>query len=376
MAKRLLAIFTVSMFAIGTLAFTTPANAAKCKSFDKMTMAIAHTNIAAAEEVTIYAVPKLAGFFKENCIEMDAIFANGSTASIQALLSKSADIAFASSVNVAQAVEQGLPVKIYSGFTITWPWKIGVLPDSKVQNMADLKGGSIGVSSMASVGVAHARVSIKEAGLKLSDVQIIPVGTGASATSALQTGRITALADFNDSWQVRENSGVRSRYLTPPSSVFDSMFSVSLVARTDQLASKVERDKLTRATRAMFMGQYYSANSPESAMFYGFREFPTLKLAGKSYSEQKRANALVLQSAFSSSAPDRAKYGPPVKWTAKAWQWGDLPTSRWTGAMKFIELAEYIKAPIPVNQIWDGTLIKGINQFDRNYVLRKPKHTS
>lgn len=376
MTKRLLAIFTVSAFAVGMLAFTTPASAKTCKTVDKMTMAIAHTNIAAAEEVTIFAVPKRAGFFKENCIEMSAIFANGSTASIQALLSKSADIAFASSVNVAQAVEQGLPVKIYSGFTITWPWKIGVLPGSKVQTMADLKGGSIGVSSLASVGVAHARVAIKEAGLKLTDVQIIPVGTGASATSALETGRITALADFNDSWQVRENTGFKIRYLTPPSDVFNSMFSVSLVARTDQLSNSVERDKLIRATRAMFMGQHYSANSPESAMFYGFREFPTLKLAGKSYSEQKRANALVLKSAFSSSAPDQSKFGPPTKWTAKKWQWGDLPTSRWTGAMKFIELAEYIKAPIPVSQIWDGTLIKGINDFNRSDVLNRPKHTS
>lgn len=376
MTKRLLAIFTVSFFALGTLAFAAPANAKTCKTVDKMTIAMAHTNIAAAEEVTTFAVPKGAGFFKQNCIDASAIFANGSTAAIQALLSKSADIAFASSVNVAQAIEQGLPVKIYSGFTITWPWKIGVLPGSTVQSIADLKGGSIGVSSMASVGVAHARVSIKEAGLKLSDVQIIPVGTGASATSALQTGRITALADFNDSWQVRENTGVKIRYLAPPSDVFDSMFSVSLVARTDQLSNKTERNKLIRATRAMFMGQHYSANSPESAMFYGFREFPTLKLAGKSYSEQKRANALVLNSSFSSSAPNRAQFGEPAKWTAKKWQWGQLAPARWTGAMKFIELAEYIKAPIPVSQIWDGTLIKGINNFNRKYVLSRPQHKS
>jgi hypothetical protein len=154
------------------------------------------------------------------------------------------------------------------------------------------------------------------------------------------------------------------------------MFSVSLVARTNQLASKVERDKLIRATRAMFMGQHYSANSPESAMFYGFREFPTLKLAGKTYSEQKRANALVLASAFSSSAPNVEKFGPPTKWTAKKWQWGELPTARWTGAMKFIELAEYISKPIPVTQIWDGSLIKGINKFNRKFVLNYPTHKS
>ena len=376
MRKRLIVALSVFGISVSTLFFATPANAAKCKTVDKMTIAMAHSNIQAAEEVTTFAVPKGAGFFKQNCIEMGVVFTNGSTAALQALLSGSADIAFASSVNVAQAVEQGLPVKIYAGFTITWPWKLGVRPDSKVQSVADLKGGSIGVSSMASVGVAHARVSIKEAGLKLSDVQIIPVGGGASGTSALQSGRITALADFNDSWANRANTGVKSRYLTPPSNVFDSMFSVSIVARNSALASAVERDKLIRATRAMFMGQHYSANSPESAMFYGFREFPTLKLAGKSYSEQKRANALVLASSFTSSAPNVEKFGPPTKWTAKKWQWGAIPTTRWAGAMKFIELAEYIKAPIPVTQIWDGSLIKGINNFKRKYVLKYPKHKS
>lgn len=325
----------------------------------KLTVVLAHTNIAAAEEVSSFAVPKQLGYFEAEGLDVELITAEGSTAALTALASGSAQVAFASSVNIMQAVEKGLPVKAYSGYTTTWPWNIGVKPDSPIRSVADLKGKALGIPSLASVGASDAKVAILDAGLSLDDVELIPVSTGAAAAAALDSGKVAALDDFNDSWQNRKNSGYQVRFL-PRSSITEKLFSVSLASTTRNLEQRA--GDLEKFARAAFKGLLYSASHPEEAVRLGFKEYPNLRQADADETAAVQKNLATLKSSFQSSTP---LTGTPAAWT----DWGRLSDERWAAVQEFAVKAQLVKAQLPLDKIWDPKLLDGLNKWDRKPVL-------
>lgn len=325
----------------------------------KLTVVLAHTNIAAAEEVSSFAVPKQLGYFRDEGLDVELITADGSTAALTALASDSAQVAFASSVNIMQAVEKGLPVKAFSGYTTTWPWNIGVKPDSPVKSVTDLKGKALGIPSLASVGASDAKVAILEAGLTLDDVELIPVGTGAAAAAALDSGKVAALNDFNDSWQTRRNSGYQVRFL-PRSKITDNLFSVSFAATAANLEKRPE--DLKKFARAAFKGLLYSASHPKQAVRLGFKEYPTLRQADADEAKAVEKNLQTLKSSFQSCTPLE---GEPKDWG----DWGRLTDERWAAVQDFAVKAELVKDKLPLDKLWDPKLLDGINDWDRQPVL-------
>jgi ABC-type nitrate/sulfonate/bicarbonate transport system substrate-binding protein len=66
-----------------------------------LTLALARSAITPGEETFTYAVPKQLGWFKRQGLSVSLLKANGSTAALQAVASGSADVAYASSLNIA-----------------------------------------------------------------------------------------------------------------------------------------------------------------------------------------------------------------------------------------------------------------------------------
>ena len=135
-----------------------------------LTLALARSAITPGEETFTYAVPKQMGWFKREGLNVNLIKTNGSTAALQAVASGSADVAYASSLNIAAAVDKGVPVRAFAGLTVQWPYFIGVPPGSPIKKVSDLKGKRVGVISLASASYADIRANLKMAGLKEGDV--------------------------------------------------------------------------------------------------------------------------------------------------------------------------------------------------------------
>jgi ABC-type nitrate/sulfonate/bicarbonate transport system substrate-binding protein len=76
--------------------------------------------------------------------QVSLLKANGSTAALQAVASGSADVAYASSLNIAAAVDKGVPVKAFAGITVQWPYFIGVPPGSAIQDHCRSEGQARG----------------------------------------------------------------------------------------------------------------------------------------------------------------------------------------------------------------------------------------
>jgi NitT/TauT family transport system substrate-binding protein len=325
----------------------------------KVTLALARSAITPGEETFTYAVPKQLGYFKEEGLDVSMIKANGSTAALQAVASGSADVAYASSVNIAAAIDKGVPVKAFAGVTVQWPYFIGVPSGSPLKKIADLKGKRVGVISLASASYSDLKANLKLAGLTEADVTVVPVGAGARAAAALKNDQVDAIDSYSDSFTVMKQNGVDLSLLPRPAQM-SKLFSVTMV--TSAATLKSSPDKLARFARAAYRGIIYTRLNPEAALKLSFQEFP--ELAGSASPDSKEAkNTLdAMKVALGDSIPSGNT--DPKTWG----NWLDLDNSRWEALLSFAHDTAQTEKLLTVNQVWDASLMKTIFNFDRSKI--------
>ena len=318
-----------------------------------LTLALARSAITPGEELFTYAVPKQLGWFKREGLNVSLIKANGSTAALQAVASGSADVAYASSLNIAAAIDKGVPVKAFAGLTVKWPYFIGVPPGSPIRRIADLKGKRVGVISLASASYNDLKANLKIAGLAESDVTVVPVGAGARAAAALKGDQVDAIDSYSDSFTVMRQNGVELTLLPRPAQL-DKLFSVTMV--TSEAALKANADALARFARAAYQGIIYTRLHPQAALDLSFKEFP--ELAGSANpSGQEAKNTL---EAMLIALDDSIPAGDPKTWG----EWLNIDAGRWEALLSFAADTGQTDKKLTPAQVWDGSLMGSIFKFD------------
>jgi NitT/TauT family transport system substrate-binding protein len=333
------------------------------ESDNEITVAFAGAVNAPKEDVATYAVAKDQGFLDQEKLKVKTINADGSAAALQAVTSRSADITAADAPSILAAKQKGVPIKAVGGLVQNWPWRIAVKPDSPIKSGADLKGKKIGVISLASGSAPYARAFARQAGLDGDkDVQLLPVGTGTPAASAFNSGKVDALALYTPLYAAIENSGTKFRYL-PNAGAFQGIRSLTFAVREDTIKKK--KDALTRYLRAAYEGVLFSEINPEGAMQIGFKTFPAM-LSGQSADKRLAGDTKVLQKWLDSATPAT---GDPEKFT----NWGAISDAEWKKTMEFTKGAGQITKDVPLNDVWDPSMLADANQFDPASVIAKAK---
>lgn len=322
-----------------------------------LTLALARASITPGEELFTYAVPKQLGWFKREGLAVSLIKANGSTAAIQAVASGSADVAYASSLNIAAAIDKGVPVKAFAGLTVKWPYFIGVPPGSPIKRVADLKGKRIGVISLASASYNDLKANLKLAGLTEADVTVVPVGAGARAAAALKADQVDAIDSYSDSFTVMKQNGVDLTLLARPA-MLEKLFSVTMV--TSEAALKANGDALARFARAAYQGMIYTRLHPDAALKLSFAEFPELAGSANPAGAEARSTLEAMKVALDDSIPA----GEPKAWG----DWLNLDASRWEALLAFAHDTGQVEKRLTPAQVWDGSLMKAIYSFDRSKI--------
>lgn len=329
----------------------------------EITVAFAGAVNAPKEDVATYAVAKDQGFLDKEKLKVKTINADGSSAAIQAVISRSADITAADTGSILAAKEKGAPIKAIGGLVENWPWRIAVKPDSPIKSGADLKGKKIGVISLASGSVPYARAFAKDAGLDgQKDVDLLPVGIGTPAASALNSGKVDALALYTAPYASIENAGTKLRYLQN-SATFQGIRSLSFVAREDTIKKK--RDALTRYMRAAYEGLLFSSVQPEGAMRIGYKAFPAM-LSGQSVDQRLAGDTRVLKTFLESATPAQGK---PDSFS----NWGAISDAEWNKTMAYTRAAGQITKDVKLSDIWDPSMLADANKFDAAQTIAKAK---
>lgn len=133
------------------------------------------------------------GHFRDEGLIIEFDEMNLGTKLVEALVGGSSDVGIDGHMYPVIMAAQGRQLKTFVNLYSAWTGLLVAGPgQNRIQTVADLKGATIGLGSL---GGLHNRMLghfLKLSGLKLSDVQIIPVGTTATAVAAIQYGKVQA----------------------------------------------------------------------------------------------------------------------------------------------------------------------------------------
>ncbi|MGM4985991.1 MULTISPECIES: ABC transporter substrate-binding protein [Rhizobium] len=131
------------------------------------------------------------GIFEKNGIEVEFIYAAAADI-LTNIAAGNVDFGFPNGDAVIAAAANGLPVKVVH---TTYQRGIGALlakESSGIKSYKDLKGKKIAVTSLASPNYLQLQVGLQQAGLKLDDVSVEVVATGA-IIPALKAEQVDAI---------------------------------------------------------------------------------------------------------------------------------------------------------------------------------------
>ena len=194
-------------------------------------------------------------------------------------------------------------------------------------------------------------------GLSEADVTVVPVGAGARAAAALKADQVDAIDSYSDSFTVMKQNGVDLTLLPRPAQM-GKLFSVTMVSSVATLKSNP--DALARFARAAYQGIIYTRLHPEAALKLGFAEFPELAgsadPAGKDAKNTLEAMKIALDDSIPAGGSDPKTWG----------NWLDIDTSRWEALLAFAHDTGQTDKRLTPAQVWDGSLMKAIFNFDRS----------
>lgn len=327
----------------------------------ELTFAIASAVIGPKEEVAVVAVGQEMGYFEEEGLTIDTVNADGSVAAVQAVAGGNADITPADAGSVLAGIQGNVPITAVGGLVQNWPWRIATLPGSDISSPEDLEGRRIGVISLASGSAPYARAFVNEADLDpATDVELVPVGVGAQAAAALTGGDVDVLALYTQAYQVIEDSGTALEYLDNPD-IFDGIRSLTFAVGNRALEENP--DVYERFLRAAYKSLLFSAANPEAAMRMGYEVYPSI-LGGAAPESRLDADVSALTAWLETATPAE---GEPADWS----DWGAISEEQWEKTQEYTQFAGQIQEPLPLDRVWDDSLLEGANDFDAEAVLQQ-----
>lgn len=365
--RTIIGALAISLLLAGCGSAANGGSTAKSGTPTKLTVAYAEKTISAAEETYSYSVPKALGLFKEKNLDVDMTMNDGSTAAIQSVASGSSDIGFASAASIATAVGKGVPIKAIAGATTFWPYQLATKPGSAITSIADLKGKKIGVISLASASYSDLISELKSGNLTVKDVQIVAVGADTSAAEALNSGQVDAIDTYRDAYTSLESQGQHFQYLPVPDTTKD-LFSLTYFTSTKTLQEK--RQALIDFVQCSYKGLIWAYTKPDDSLKLLFADFPQLPGSSDINSADAKQTKVQMQAAIDGWVPQNGE-----KDASKWGNWESLSDKRWEKLVQWAKDTDQTDKLLTVDQVWDGSLMKDIYDFDAAQVLQLKPNT-
>ena len=231
-----------------------------------------------------------------------------------------------------------------------------------MKTFADLKGKTIGVTSMASAGVIIARALAKTQGLNPdTDVKVVVAGEASQTATLVKSGQIAALSQFDTQYALVENAGVKLRSLAEANKVIKHFPSNGFVALEDTL--KTKREQSVAVAKGYAMGTVFALANPEAAIRILWEVYPQTKATGKDEATALRDDLSTLKA--------RAANWPPEAGGVK--KWGENSIENYNKYVDFLVENGVLKSKIDAKELVTNELIDDINKFDAADVQKQAK---
>jgi NitT/TauT family transport system substrate-binding protein len=306
-------------------------------------------------------IPEYLGYYKQEGLTLEFFPLGPNTVVMEQIASKRID--FATGVPTVQlpVVARGETLPTLNFYEFTYPFKYGLAtnPDSKIQSFADLKGRTLGVSSLGLTDYPIFKLILKRNGIDPDkDVNIIAVGEGIVGGQALRRGAVEALFSYDTQFGAVEAVGIPLRYIKLPDNV-PHIGGFYLTTRRETL--KEHRNWAVGIGRAVAKAQVFIRENADAAAYAYLQMFP--ESAPKASTLEQQISAIKIpivkrQQFFSS-------YDPKIK------RWGEMSAAEFKEEVEFMGLGDKIK---DVSGLFTNDLINEINAFDQDKIKTEARN--
>jgi NitT/TauT family transport system substrate-binding protein len=308
-----------------------------------------------------YAVAQKMGWFGERGAKVIVTPLPGSTDCVKEVATGDLPFSVPSIEPVLIIHPQGVKAKIFYTAYQSFGYGIAVPADSPIKDFADLKGKTIGVTSMASAGVIVARAQLSIAGIDpTTQARIVVAGEGAQTASLLRSKQIDALSQFDTQYALVENAGQKVRQLplgdmAPyPGNGFFALEKTLVDRRADAIT----------VARGFAMGEIFAIANPEAAIRILYEVYPQTKPIGKDEETAVHDDTRVLQARMAHW--DLASGG--VK------KWGESNITNFNNYIDFLVKWKLVPVKVPAEEVVTNELTDEINaSFDQAKIEAQAK---
>jgi NitT/TauT family transport system substrate-binding protein len=314
-------------------------------------------NVASAPHSSI---PAALGFWEDAGLEVQNNSVNGSTLAVQLTNAGTSHFTMASVEPLMVAQEKGGDVIAIYNHTREPIYTVAVPADSDITALEQLKGKRIGVLSLSSGAVPFAKAMLAGAGLDPeSDVEYLPIGLGAQAVQAIQTGQVDALALWDWAYAQLENAGIEIRHFTSPET--DTLLGLMLVGNGEFV--REHPDVAVKLAQGIAKASLFTVTNPEAAVRIHWEHYPESKPTGIPEEQALKEAVHLLESRL----PKYAIEGREVE------KFGGFTEAEWNDTREFLYANGVIMEKLDIDEYYTTDLVDQINDFDAASIIEQAK---
>lgn len=204
------------------------------------------------------------GYFDRDGLEIEIVYIQGSGRLLPQIAQREVDIGWPNADILIKSRQPGkdpLPVVFFYNSSRYSVWEVVARADSGIDSIDDLENRTLGVGGMHWGNVPLTMAILTDAGLVPDEnISITPVGNGAPAFQALNSGQVDAINLYASMHAILENTGVELNYLPLPDK-FTRIFSNGMATHPDTIKERPEM--LERFGRAYTKGIIACEANPE-----------------------------------------------------------------------------------------------------------------
>jgi NitT/TauT family transport system substrate-binding protein len=300
-----------------------------------------------------YAVAQKLGWFAEKGVRVIVTPLPGSSDCVKVVATGDLLFSVPSIEPVLIIHPQGVKAKIFYTAYQSFGYGIAVPADSPIKDFADLKGKTIGVTSMASAAVVVARAQLSQAGIDpTTQARIVVAGEGAQTAALLRSKQMDALSQFDTQYAMVENAGQKLRQLplgdmAPyPGNGFFALEKTLVDHRAEAIA----------IARGFAMGEIFAMANPEAAIRILYEVYPQTRPTGKDEETAVRDDVKVLRARM-------------AHWDLKSGgvtRWGESNIANFNSYIDFLVKWKLVPEKIAATELVTNDLVPEINaSFDQ-----------
>lgn len=310
-------------------------------------------------------MPVALGYWRDEGYDVNVVGMQGSLQGLQMMASGVVDLVqFNSSVLIQANAENGIPARGIMGNGVI-DWGLGVKEDGPIQSIIDLKGGRIGIVSLATGGVPMLKALLRQNGIDPDrDVNIVAVGAGTQALQALRSGQVQGLMFWQSALTSFENSGTDLRVFRDPAWHEMPDFTLGTLQSTiDQNPDMVEA-----IVRGANKATLFAMTNPECVRQIHWEHFPSTKPTGADSETLEQWDLNLLNAQLDSMRKAHELHGGELL--------GYVDPAAFTGIQEFLYEHGMISNTVSTSELvidQDG-FFEATNDFDHEAIIEAARN--